>query len=160
MPAPAPYDGVSGAVQDPAESEALNLYRQYAWLYRWSNEMNTDADLDLKKLAQFAFHCRKYRMWYDALVARGVPARAVIEGAFAFKKATWPTRAAMLQDLQAIYDGAGTIYDWIKVNATEARRYTTVTFDANFEVQSDEPIKVAKPPALATRVGAFRALFA
>lgn len=159
MPAPAPYDGVAGAVNDPTESEALNLYRQYVWLYRWSDEMNTDADLDLKKLAQFAFHCRQYRRWFDALTARGVAARPVIEGLFAMKKATWATRAAMLQDLQALYDGAGTIYDWIKANATEARRYTVATFDENFDVQSDEPIKVAKPAALATRVGAFRALF-
>lgn len=160
MAAPFPYESTAGAVTDPAESEALNLYRQYVWLARWSDEMNTDTDLDLKKLAQFTFHCRKYRQWFDALQARGAAARPVIEGVFAFKKATWASRAAMLSDLQAIYDGAGTIYDWIVANMQEARSYTVATFDAAFAEQTDVPVKIAKPAGVAARVGVFRALFA
>lgn len=160
MPAPFPYNAISGVANDPAESEAENLVAQYAWLARWSDEMNKDADLDYKKLAQFAFHCRRFRQWYDALQVRGAANIGdQIEGAFLRRKMRWLTPLLMRQDLQDIYTASGTIYDWIVVNMQEARSYTTAQFDANFENQTDVPVKVAKPTAVATRVQQFRGLF-
>lgn len=159
MSAPFPYNAVSGVANDLAESEAENLVAQYIWLARWSDEMNKDVDLDYKKLAQFAFHCRKFRFWYDALQARIPLPLDAIEGAFLRRKMRWLTRLLMQQDLQDIYNAAGTIYDWIVANMQEARNYTTAQFDANFENQTDVPVKVAKPAAVATRVQQFRQLF-
>ena len=159
MPAPFPYNALAGVANDPAESEAENLVGQYSWLARWSDEMNKDVDLDYKKLAQFAFHCRKFRFWYDALQARGNAALDPIQGAFLKRKMSWGNRAAMSSDLQGIYTAAGTIYDWIVANMQEARNYTTARFDANFENQTDIPVKVVKPAAVATRVQQFRGLF-
>ena len=160
MPAPFPYNAIFGVPNDPAESEAENLVGQYSWLARWSDEMNNDTDLDYKKLAQFAFHCRKFKVWYDALQARGAANIGdVIEGAFLRRKMKWGNRAAMNSDLTAIYDAAGVIYAWIVANMQEARSYTTAQFDANFENQSDVPVRVSKPVAVATRVQQFRGLF-
>ena len=70
MPAPVPYDALVGAVNDPAESEALNLRGQYAWLYRLAKAMTDDPELDLKRAAQLALHTRKFRLWFDKLVER------------------------------------------------------------------------------------------
>ena len=160
MPAPFPYNAVSGVANDPAESEAENLVTQYSWLARWSDEMNKDADLDYKKLAQFTFHCRQFRRWYDALQARGAANIGdQIEGAFLRRKMRWLTPLLMRQDLQNIYTAAGTIYDWIVVNMQEARTYTAIQFDANFENQTDVPVKVPKPAPVSTRVQQFRGLF-
>ena len=160
MPAPFPYNAVAGVANDPAESEAENLVAQYSWLARWSDEMNKDVDLDYKKLAQFAFHCRQFRRWYDTLQARGAANIGdQIEGAFLRRKMKWGNRAAMNSDLTDIYTAAGTIYDWIVTNMQEARNYTTAQFDANFENQTDVPVKVTKPAAVATRVQQFRGLF-
>ena len=159
MPAPFPYNAVAGIPNDPAESEAENLVAQYSWLARWSDEMNTDTDLDYKKLAQFAFHCRKFRRWYDALQARGNTALDPIQGAFLKRKMSWGNRAAMNSDLTDIYTAAGTIYDWIVANMQEARSYGTVSFDANFENQTDTPVRVVKPAAVSTRMQQFRGLF-
>jgi len=160
MPAPFPYNAISGVANDPAESEAENLVAQYSWLARWSDEMNTDIDLDYKKLAQFAFHCRKFKVWYDALQARGAANIGdQIEGAFLRRKMKWGNRAAMNSDLTAIYDAAGAIYVWIVANMQEARSYTTAQFDANFENQTDVPVKVIKSAAVAIRIQQFRGLF-
>ena len=160
MPAPFPYNAIAGVANDPAESEAENLVTQYSWVARWSDEMDKDTDLDYKKLAQFAFHCRKFRVWYDALQVRGAANIGdAIEGTFLRRKMKWGNRAAMNSDLTAIYDAAGVIYAWIVANMQEARSYTTAQFDANFENQTDVPVKIAKPVAVATRVSQFRALF-
>src|SRR3990167_2948984 len=160
MPAPFPYNAVAGVANDPAESEAENIVSQYCWLDGWSDEMNKDIDLDYKKLAQFAFHCRKFRFWYDALQARGAPNIVdAIEGAFMLRKMKWGNRAAMNSDLTSIYNASGTIYDWIVVNMQEARSFTVVQFDANFENQSDVPVKIVKSPTVATRIQQFRGLF-
>ena len=166
MSAPFPYNAVAGVANDPAESEAENLLAQYSWLARWSDEMNKDVDLDYKKLAQFAFHCYKFRVWYDALQARitagtHTPAQIgdCLEGVFRKRKMGWGNRAAMNSDLQDIYAAAGVVYDWIKTNMQEARNFTTAQFDANFINQTDVPVKVVKPAALATRIAQFRGLF-
>src|SRR3990167_10206247 len=117
MALPIPYDALVGAVNAPAESEALNLRGQYAWLYRLAKAMTDDPELDLKRAAQLALHTRKFRLWFDKLVERisretvsadpDYPVvrsqgeiRALIEGAFAMRKTRWATRGAMVQELQ------------------------------------------------------------
>ena len=168
MPAPFPYDAVAGVPNDPAESEAVNLYNQYKWIARWSNEINQDAvNLNLKKLAQLTFHCRKFRVWYDALQAHITAATHTateigncIEGVWLARDLTWGNRSQMNSDITAVYDGSGVFYDWVKANQQQARNYTTAQFDENFENQTDVPIVISMPAAVATRVAALRGLFA
>lgn len=159
MPAPYPYQAVSGAVVDPAESEALNLFRQYEWLARWSDEMNKDVDLNYKKLMQFVFHMRQYRRWYALLQAKGVAALPVIRGMFFFKKCQWATAADMTADLTAIYAECGLLFDWLKLNMPEARTYATLKMNDSDDLV-DEPITAVKSVEFGTRIAAFRGLFA
>ena len=166
MAAPFPYEGVAGASTDPAESEALNLYRQYTWVARLLSEMDAEAEIDLKRVMQIVFHCRKFRSWRDELQARiGGTHTAqqildVIEGVFAAKKCRWATRNAMQQDLLDIYTDAGTLADWIDTNAPEYKDGFSTNVVLADGVMTDVPVKRAKPPALATRIAAFRSRFA
>jgi len=160
MPAPFPPEGVAGASVDPAEAEALNLYRNYAWLARHADEMDTAANLDLKRVMQIVGHARQFRRWHDALTARGAAARDQVEGTFAVKKCTWATRAAMVADLAAIYSAVGTLADWIETNEAGYKTgySTNIVLDAAGNL-SDTPITVAKSIAVATQITTFRALF-
>ena len=161
---PFPYDGISGAVNDPAEAEAANLHAQLKWIARLADEMDADTELDLKRVMQIVTHARKFRVWFEALQARGVAARDVIEGALAAKKLRWDTRAEMLQDLTQLYDDCGTLADWIEANAAEykagfARTKVLAMSADGTPVVTDEPIKAVKPAAFGTRVAALRARF-
>lgn len=167
MAAPFPYESVAGAVTDSAESEALNLYRQYAWIARWVDEMNTDIDLDLKKTMQLVFHSRKFRTWFDILqahVTAGTHTQAqisdIVQGVFFAKKCSWATRAAMNSDLQAIYNMAGIVADWIEANASDYKQGYSINKEIAPGVMTDDPVKITKSTAVATRLSDFRALFA
>jgi len=178
MALPIPYDALLGAVNDPAEHEALNLRTQYAWLYRLARDMNDEIELDLKRAAQLALHTRKFRLWYDKLVVRMAnetiaadpdypvvraqgEIRAVIEGAFALRRTRWATRAAMVQELQAFHAEAGTLYDWMEANAAAYKQgFSTNRVVSADGDMTDVPIKITKPPEFATRIAAFLALFA
>ena len=70
MAAPYPYNAVAGVPDDIAESDAVNLLRQYTWVARLVDEMNLDIELDLKRTMQLVFHCRQFRAWFDTLQAR------------------------------------------------------------------------------------------
>ena len=178
MPLPRPYNGVAGAVNDPAESEAQNLFTQYAWVYRLATEMNAEAQLDVKRAFQIALHTRKFRAWYDALQVRAAretlsadpdyptvrPAGEILDiirGMFESRKARWPTKAAMVADLVELRTDCGTLYDWMEANQAE---YKTA-FSTNRVVNAagdmtDDPIKIAKPAAFATRIATFSAKYA
>jgi len=160
MPAPFPPEAIAGAAVDPAESEALNVYRNYAWLARLADEMDAAANLDLKRVKQIVGHARQYRRWYDALAARGVAARDQVEGTFAVKKCTWLTRAAMVADLLAIYDAALVLADWVETNEAgyKSGYSTNIVLDAAGNT-TDTPIVAAKSLGMATQIATFRALF-
>lgn len=167
MAAPFPYEAVAGAQADPAEPEALNLYRQYVWVARLVDEMDAETELDLKRTMQLVFHARRFRSIYDALQARiaagthtQAQITAVIEAMFAFKRCAWATRAAMIADLQAIHVAAGTAADWIEANASGYKQGYSVNKEISPGVMTDEPIKVVKPAGVAARLSDFRALFA
>lgn len=167
MAAPFPYEAVAGAQTDPVEAEALNLYRQYAWIARLVDEMNNETELDLKRTMQLVFHARQFRALFDALQARiaagthtQAQIAAVIEGMFAVKKCTWATRTAMNVDLQAIYAASGTAADWIEANAASYKTGYSVNKELSPGVMTDEPIKITKPAGVAIRIADFRALFA
>lgn len=160
MPAPFPYEAVSG--RSNIDQYAVQLYGNFMWLARWSNEINADADLDLKKIAQFAFkHCLGYRKAYEALTAveASAVAKHAVRSVFAMKAVVWPTDAEMLADLAAIYNACGTIYNWIDANLPAAKSFSTRTFDATGK-ETEVPLTIAKPGAVQTRIAAFRALFA
>lgn len=159
-----PYQAVAGAAVDPAESEAANLYANLCWVARLADEMDADTELDLKRVMQLVLHCRKFRVWYEALQTRGVAARPVIEGVLAAKKITWPTRAEMLADLSALYADCGTLADWIEANAAGYKAGYAKTMVVGNEIDgtpiiSDVAEKAAKPVAFGTRISALRARF-
>lgn len=165
MAAPFPYEAVSGAVLDAAEGEAMALYRQFAWVARLSDEMNTEAELDLKRTMQLVFHARSLRRFHEMLQARinstHTPAQIadVIEGVFAAKKCRWASRSAMNADLAALYTNSGALADWIEANAADYKQGYSVNKEISPGVMTDEPIKVSKPSGLASRLTDFRALF-
>lgn len=167
MAAPFPYEATAGAVRDVIEAEALNLFANYMWTARLADEMNTEAEIDLKRAKQLVFHARQLRRWYDALQAHitdGTHSQAqiadVIEGIFAVKKCRWATRLAMNADLTALYAASGTLADWIEANAGQYKQGYSVLKEISPGVDTDESIKIAKPAAAATRLAEFRALFA
>ena len=150
MPAPYPYEAVAGRAVDPAEAEAINLYRQYGWLARLSEEMNAAANLDLKKTMQIVRHARQYRRWYDALQLRGATARDQIEGFLLVKKCRWATRVEMAADLLAIYDGALTLADGLDANVPEYKTGWSTNIINPEGNQTDMPIMTTKSPAVGT----------
>lgn len=166
MAAPFPPEGVPGSSLDPAEPEALHLYRNYMWLARCAEQLTIAAQHDRKIAMQLVDHARWYREAYEKLQARindtHTPAQlaATIERLFAFKEVKWAARAAMTADLAAIYDAAGIAADWIDANANS---YNDEGFSINKRiapgVYTDEPIKEAKEPAVTARIANFRALF-
>lgn len=160
MTAPFPIEATAGTKVDPAEAEALNLYRHYAWMARLSDEMHIDAELDLKRTMQLVMHIREYRRWHDALSARSqAQTIGIVEGIFAQKKCRWASQAEMGEDLAALHAAAGTVADWIEANAPEYKEGYSVNKEVAPGVITDEPIKVPKPQALGMKIAELRAQF-
>lgn len=158
MPAPAPYDGQAGRIS--LGQIAQNIVANYKWLYRWSNEIGADLDLDLKKLAQLAFqHCRLTRDLIQPFVPLAAPLLDALESEFARHGMKWPTRPAMVQDLQAIYQECGALFTYVRDNVPEARSFATRTYDANGQ-EIEQATKVSKAHPVVTEVAKLRALFA
>lgn len=166
MPAPFPYEAAAGVSRDAIESEAVNLFVNYMWVARLVDEMNSESVLDNKRAMQFVAHARQMRRWYEILQARigashtQVQIADVIEAMFAVKKCRWASRAAMNADLQAIYAASGTVADWIEANAGDYKQGYSINKEISPGVMTDEPIKVAKPAGVTSRLFDFRALFA
>ncbi len=158
MAAPFPYDGMAGAINDPAEAEARNLHENYKWIARLADEMDAESELDLKRCMQIVLHCRKFRLWYEALAPRASGMDA-IEGHFAMKKCRWSSAAACKKDLGDLYADAGALADWIEANVPEYKQGFAIVKVVSDGVLTDEPIKRAKPPELADRLTAFRSRF-
>jgi len=164
MTAPFPPEAVAGTAVDPAESEASNLFAQYAWLARLSDEMTADPDLNLKRVMQLVLHARKFRQWHQALQARGAGVADRIAAVFALKKCEWPTKAAMSAELATINTDANSLADWIELNAPGYKQgFATVKVAAmdaeGAPVLTDEAMTTAKPAAAAVQLTALRALF-
>lgn len=160
MAAPAPYNGVSG--RNNLSNYAIALRGHYEWLYRWSDEMNTDAQLDLKKLAQFIYrHCLGFQAAYAALndANAGPVMAAAVRTEFADQGIAWPDDATMKADLTTINNACNTMYTWVENNFPQAKSFATRTFDAQGN-EIEVPNVVTKPAGLQTRINQFRALFA
>lgn len=159
MPAPYPYDAVAGRVQ--LRSVADEIVAHYAWIARWSDEIGKDTDLDLKKLAQLAFvHCRLFRERIQAFlpIATDSPLIPALRRAFDSMGVEWPTRAAMIADLSAIYQECANLWLYVRDNVPAARSFATRTYDAS-GAEIEQPAKIAKDPAITTEVAKIRALF-
>lgn len=166
MAAPFPYDSVAGVADDAAERDAAHLYANYKWIARLVDQLNDATDLDLKQVMQLVFHSRQFRLAYDSLQARisaGTHTQTqigdILQGVFLLKKCSWATRAAMNSDLSTIYNTAGTVADWIEANASNYKEGYSVNKEVSPGVMTDEPIKIAKPTGVATRIANFRSLF-
>lgn len=165
MTIPFPYDAVAGGAVDPAEAEAHNLLSNLKWVARLIDEMEAEPGLNRKRRAQLVLHAQKFRQWYEALEARGVEARDVIEGVLAAGKVRWGAQAAMVQDLAQLYDDCGEIVTWMDANMpgwrTEPISQNVPAFDQSGNVvgYSDSAVEDVKPPALATRLITLRSRF-
>lgn len=165
MPAPAPYDGVSGRIS--LGQTAQNIVGHYKWLYRWSNEIGGDPTLNLKKLAQLAFqHCRLFRdLATPFLPLANSPefVRALISE-FGWSGMEWATLADMRTDLGAIFQKAVELFTHVRDNVPEARSFAQRTYDVNgneietaAEIAKNANANVAQAVTL---TGELRALFA
>lgn len=166
MAAPFPPEALPGAVTDPAESEAHNLYMQYGHLARLWEAMSQDPEVDLKRVYQVVLHSRKFRQWFDALqarIGRGHTAAQIgdmIAATFARKGVVWASRAAMNADLTAIYDNAGTVSTWADNNAAVYKTGFSRNIVVSDEVTTDEPVKITKTAQHTNFIASARALWA
>lgn len=159
MPAPAPYNAVSG--RQNISTHAKRLRGDYEWLYRWSDEMTTDAQLNYKKLAQFVYrHCLSFRAAYEDLVdpKASAASKHAIRGEFASEGIAWQTDVSMMSDLAAIYTECQTVYAWCEANLPQSKSFATIQFDAQGN-GSEQVIVVDKPAGFQTMIGQFRSLF-
>lgn len=164
MPAPAPFDGVSGRVS--LGQTAQNIVAHYKWLYRWSNEIGGDVPLNLKKLAQLAFqHARLFRELVTPFLplANNQPFVRALISEFAWSGMEWATLAEMRTDLAAIYQKCGDLFTHVRDNVPEARSFAQRTYDVNGqEIETVTEISKNATPAVAqavTLTGELRALF-
>lgn len=160
MPAPYPYDAVSG--RRSLRAIAGEIVANYCWLARWSDEIGNDADMDMKKLAQLAFqHCRLFRQELQPFLpfTAGSPLLPALEHAFARIGMSWPTRMDMRADLAAIFAECGNLYPFVRDNVPAARTLSSRVYDAN-GVETEDPVKIPKDPVIAAEVAKLRALFA
>lgn len=159
MAAPFPYDAVAGRAS--LGQIAAQIVANYKWLARWSQEIGTDTNMDLKKLAQLAFsHCRLFRDLIQPFipVSAGDPIIAALQSEFAWHGLVWPTRAEMVTDVGLLYQRCGALFDYVRDNVPAARSFAVRTYDANGN-EIEQPTVIAKDAAVATEVGRLRALF-
>jgi len=144
---------------DPAINDAYQLFHQYRWLAQLSDEINAAANLDFWKAIQFVHACRYFRTYYNSLAARGAAAGNATEGIFLARSCPWVSRAAMNADLLAIANECDTAVAWFITNGQSFRNYAQKSIDVNFTEDVVASVTGTKPPALATFIANFRALF-
>ena len=135
---------------------ASHIFGHYVWLARWSDEIGTDTDLDLKKLAQLAFvHCREFSAIVPDTpspeVLRAIDTKMRLEGI------VWPP-ASMASDLAALKAGTSALFIFVRDNVPAARNFSTRAYSATGD-ETDESIKVPKTQAIANEVAKLRILF-
>lgn len=163
---PYPYDAVPGVMDDPAERSAQGLSRSLSWLARIADQMNADAQYNLKLGKQLTEFCETYRRFYDelqAMIAAGTHSKELIAEivgkTLASRKVSWPTVSQMNDDLLKLYNTAKDTAAWMEANAAQYKQgYSTNRVIAT-GVDTDDAIKIAKPAGLAKTVGDLRVLF-
>lgn len=153
MVAPYPYEAVSGRIS-PAQ-RAADLCAHYAWLARWSQEISSDPDIDLKKVALLSLiHCRLF----VALVG-AIGSDAAVEAAFVVRNIAWGTRSLMAADLTAVSTAAQALFVWVRDNMPEARDPVTLKGDPTSTALIEEVRHLAKPHPVEARIAGLRATF-
>lgn len=138
---------------------AENIFRDYTWIARWSDEIGTDAHVDLKKLALLALkHAVSFAQATDNPPAGIV---AAVEKRFEAEGLTWPTRNDMTTDLTAIRDECILLTAYVDTNVPEALEYEMRTLVKAGSVWNfvDVPQTMAKPHAVVAEVAKVRALY-
>ena len=160
MPAPFPYDAAAKRLS--LEQISRELLGHYTWIARWSDEIGTDTDLDLKKLAQLSFvHCRRF----DAILALFDPIDATspimraFEAQAAGRGLGWLDRVAMEADIALIRTEAAALFAFVRDSVPEARSFATRTYDAQGK-EIEQATKITKTAAIADEVTKLRVLFA
>ena len=131
MPAPFPYEFVSG--RRNLDSQCAQIFADYGWMARLSDEIVADAELDLKKLFQLHGHCRSYRVALDPFLPiekQEEPIAVALMDFFSAKGIKWADEATMVADLVERHDAAGTLFDVIEAAFPAPRVFAERAFDA------------------------------
>jgi hypothetical protein len=150
MALPFPKESQAGATSASAVAQAI--YAHLAWIARWSDELASEPDVDLKKLAQLGFgpnsHCAQFLALTASPTADVVAAvvdRFAREGLTITGGQVTEVRAAA----QALVDAATVV--------PELAVETRVFLQSGGE--RADPIKAAKPHPTDSFVAALRAAF-
>lgn len=157
MAAPYPPEAQLGAPQ--FNRVADQIYGHFVWMARWSDEINDDADLDMKKLMQLAFtHCRLYA-YHTAVLSDDL--LVALETRFRLSGVEWPNRAAMQADLVAMRQQAEQVHALAQTVAAEPQEFAKRTLKSD-GTEIETPIKVSKVEnaEVVAEVAKLRALFA
>lgn len=156
MAIPFPPGGISGA-SSPGQV-ARELLSHFVWMARWSDEIGSDAQLDLKKLAQLAFvHCRAW----DAATVNADVIKAFQVFAQIEQGIEWPDRATMTTELSGLRSAATALFEHVRDNVPEARSFATRVLDETGR-ETDTPNVVDKSTqtTAVNLAAALRALYA
>jgi len=159
MPAPYPYEFVGGRSQ--LSSPAEGIYGHYGWIARWSVEIETDADLDVKKLSQLGLHCSRFQETIDPFrpLSAGDPIVSATRSVFQGRGVRWATDEDMIADLEAVRTVSINFISWFDAKRPAPRKFAERTFDADWN-EVEQAVKEPKTAAITTEVAKLRALFA
>lgn len=159
MAAPFPYEAVSGRVN--IDAQAANVYGQYGWMARWSDEIVADPDLDLKKLFQLREHCRMFRAALDPfmpLEKLDAPIAVALMDFFSSKGIKFADEAAMATTLTERHASAATLQLAIDNTFPAPRTFARRAFDSNgAEIEIVEKADKGQQAAAVQAVADFHA---
>lgn len=138
--------------------DTQELVHNYQWIARWSDEINTDQGLNLKKLGQLVFYnTRKF----NAILAANRTDQGfliALASAFAVIGISWAGTSEMVSDLDDIATAALSLAQHVRTTFPAARTVSRQVFD-NSDIMQEEDIVVETPEGVGPRVAALRAMF-
>ncbi len=124
---------------------------------RWSDEIGTDAEINLKKLGQLAIHCRRFftkTAGLDPQVVTAARLRLNADGL------TWASEGAMQTDLAALRSDGNALYNYVKTNMlAEVQAAGGIGYDPDQDGGQEAANTLPKPHAVEPFVAAVRANF-
>lgn len=160
MPAPFPHEARSKT--SPPGKIADEIYSHYAWLARWSDEIVSDSEIDLKKLAQLALGPQSHCAHFARLTENMTPELSTaIEARWYRDGRSWASRKAQNADLAGIRKAALALNEYVTAHMPEARvlseRVWQVEDGAPPEIERTR--KATKPNDVMAYVEALRSEF-
>jgi len=157
MAIPFPYEAELNVADVTRAAE--QFYFQFLYIAKYSDEINTEAEVNLLKLNKLAFdHCRKYSITAAAVNVKFVPA---IKERFAAHGVSWPDNATMIADLQTLRTAADAFFVFCRdVLPASIRDSAVYRSNPATGATSEVALFEAKPHAVDAQIATLRALFA